>query len=160
VEPLISPSAEQARRAAHERCAAAGGQLTSMRARVLDAVIDAAGPIRAYELMEAFARAGRPAKPPSVYRALDFWTGLGVMHRVESLNAYAVCGAAHHPGDVICFFLCEGCGAAEEWPVAGLDAPIKATADASGFRIRASALEVKGLCTACAAAQSGVDATD
>lgn len=158
METLISPSAEKARRAAHERCAAAGGQLTAMRARVLEAVIGAAGPIRAYELMETFARAGRPAKPPSVYRALDFWTGLGVMHRVESLNAYTVCGAAHDPGDVICFFLCDGCGAAEEWPVAGLDAPVKAAAEAAGFRLRASALEVKGLCTACAAEQSKEDA--
>ena len=152
VAPL---NAEKARDHARARCAAVGGQFTAMRARVLDAVIGAGGPVRAYELMEAFARAGRPAKPPSVYRALDFWTGLGVMHRVESLNAFAVCRQAHGPGEAVCFFLCQICGTAEERPVSGLDVPVLAAAAAAGFHIRSMALEVKGLCAACTPAQSG-----
>jgi Fur family zinc uptake transcriptional regulator len=139
---------------AHDRCAQAGGQFTAMRARVLDALIEAGGPIRPYEMMDAFARAGRPAKPPSVYRALEFWAGLGIVHRLESLKAFALCTGDHAQGEPAVFLLCDACGRAEERASPVAVAEMRALAQACGFRLRAVALEAQGLCATCAAEQS------
>jgi Fur family transcriptional regulator, zinc uptake regulator len=58
----------------------------------------------------AFLSAKRgKATPPTIYRALDFLTKSGLIHRIESLNAYAAC--AHAPaGPQHVFFTCERCG--------------------------------------------------
>jgi Fur family transcriptional regulator, zinc uptake regulator len=146
-----SPPVPVLREKALTACAEDGVQVTDMRLRVLDDALASAAPIRAYEVMDRFARAGRPAKPPSVYRALDFWVKRGVLHRVESLNAFAVCAGHHHAHEEPSFFLCDGCGAALEASGASAIEALKAQARTLGFQIERLALEAHGLCAECAA---------
>jgi Fur family zinc uptake transcriptional regulator len=58
--------------AAEVRCSAADQRLTAPRRRVLELLLEAGQPVKAYDLISTFGGAGAPAKPPTVYRALDF----------------------------------------------------------------------------------------
>src|SRR5690349_12792813 len=72
-------------------CVANHERLTAPRRRVLQLLLQAGHPVKAYDLIAAFGEDGSPAKPPTVYRALEFLSRLGFAHRIESLNAYVAC---------------------------------------------------------------------
>src|SRR3954453_12524056 len=76
---------------AEERCAEDDQRLTPPRRRVLELLLQHGQPMKAYDLIAGFATGGPPAKPPTVYRALDFLEKQGFAHRIESLNAYVAC---------------------------------------------------------------------
>ena len=79
--------------AAEARCARDGRSFTPLRRRVLELVWSSHGPVGAYELLDELRAERRGAAPPTVYRALDFLMGNGLIHRIESLNAYVGCGS-------------------------------------------------------------------
>ena len=132
--------------AAERRCAETQERLTSPRRRVLELLLESNAPLKAYDLIAAFGEAGEPAKPPTVYRALDFLERLGFAHRIESLNAYVPCrmeGVSHRAA----FLICDCCGAAEEFePDFG---PQIVAAEAAGYAVEAITLEARGRCPAC-----------
>ena len=48
-------------------------------------------------------------KPPTIYRAIDFWHSHNFIHRIESQNAYFICIENHlHKGSQ--FMICDECG--------------------------------------------------
>jgi Fur family zinc uptake transcriptional regulator len=134
--------------AAERRCAEAEERLTPPRRRVLELLLESNAPLKAYDLIAAFGAGGEPAKPPTVYRALEFLERLGFAHRIESLNAYVPCrieGESHRAA----FLICDCCGAAEEFePDFG---PQIAAAEAAGYAVEAITLEARGRCPACRA---------
>ncbi|MDB5452057.1 MAG: Fur family transcriptional regulator [Caulobacteraceae bacterium] len=139
--------------AAEALCARRDQRLTPPRRRVLELLLEAGQPLKAYDLMAAY-EAGAPAKPPTVYRALDFLEREGFAHRIESLNAFVACG---HPlsGDAgvhaAAFLICDCCGAAREIePRLGEALPQQAR-DA-GYEIQAVTVEAHGLCQTCRSA--------
>jgi len=132
--------------AAEARCAHARERLTAPRRRVLELLLEADQPMKAYDLIAAYGAAGEPAKPPTVYRALDFLERLGFTHRIESLNAYVPCrrdGLDHRAA----FLICDCCGAAAEFEPE-FSAELAAAA-AAGYAVRSITLEARGLCAAC-----------
>ena len=74
-----------------ELCRKRGARLTGTRQRILELVWAGHRPVGAYELLAALGRDGQPAAPPTVYRALDFLVDQGLVHRIESLNAFVGC---------------------------------------------------------------------
>jgi len=138
----------QALGAAEGRCAETQERLTAPRRRVLELLLASDAPLKAYDLIAAFGTHGEPAKPPTVYRALEFLERLGFAHRIESLNAYIPCRieGAH----VAAFLICDCCGEAAEFQP-DLQ-PSLAAAEATGYAVRAITLEARGLCAACQAA--------
>jgi Fur family zinc uptake transcriptional regulator len=127
------------------RIVAAGERLTAPRRRVLELLLEAGQPVKAYDLMAAFAPGGQ-AKPPTIYRALEFLERQGLVHRIQSLNAYVVC--RREGGHDAAFLICDCCGAtAEVEPrVAGA---LEAQAGQAGFSISAVMVEAHGLCADC-----------
>lgn len=87
-----TPAVADALAAAQARCAAAGERSTAPRARVLELLLEAGAPVRAYELVAAFAP-GAYTHPPTVYRALDFLAAQGLAHHLETQNRYLACAA-------------------------------------------------------------------
>ena len=147
LKPEGQPAAD-ALEAARARCQDAGQRWTGPRARVYELLLAARQPVKAYDLMDRFHE-GRSAKPPTVYRALEFLEGLGLAHRIASLNAYTACGA-DEPEHAAAFLVCDCCGSAEEFT----PGPVAAATDAarrSGFSPSGIALEVHGRCRDCAA---------
>lgn len=124
-----------------------GHRWTEPRRRVYELLLQAGGPVKAYDLMELY-RAGKPAKPPTVYRALEFLEQLGYVHRIASLNAYLACGDGD-PAHAAAFLICECCGSVQEFEPGGVRTASYA-AVANGFTIKSLGLEVRGRCAHCA----------
>ena len=133
-------------RSAEARCAAHGQKLTPARRRVLELLMQAGQPVKAYDLISAFGEDGA-AKPPTVYRALEFLEREGLAHRIESLSAYVACSgeAGVHAA---AFLLCDCCGRTEEI-AAPVDEALRGLAANAGYSIQTVAIEAHGLCAAC-----------
>jgi len=133
-------------------CDRAGESLTPLRRRVLELLLDAGGPAKAYDLLEGLKSAGgAPAKPPTVYRALEFLTRLGLAHRVESLNAFVACDVGACARTTI-FLICGRCGRTEESDAGHALVDVGEAASKQGFSIERTMIEARGLCAACRAA--------
>ena len=65
-------------------------QLTANQQRVLATLQEASSPLSAYALLDRLREAGFGA-PVQVYRALERLAEQGLVHRLESLNAYVSC---------------------------------------------------------------------
>jgi Fur family zinc uptake transcriptional regulator len=132
---------------AERRCAAERQRLTEPRRRALEMLLRAGHPVKAYDLLPKFHAGGRAAKPPTVYRALEFLERHGLAHRIESLNAYVACrrvGETH----AAAFLICDCCGAtAEVEPTAASE--MDAIGAEAGYRLSSITIEAHGLCAAC-----------
>jgi Fur family zinc uptake transcriptional regulator len=133
---------------AEELCAARAQRLTPMRRHVLEALLASHRPLGAYEIVERLADPGRPA-PITVYRALDFLRDNGLVHRIESRNAFVACVHNHADNDIVVFFLCERCGAVGEAPGGAVAETLKASARAVGFAPKCPVIEIAGICAHC-----------
>lgn len=131
---------------------ARGLRLTPLRRTVLELVAESHRPVGAYAVLERLAarRAaeGARAAPPTVYRALEFLLAAGLVHRIDSLNAFIACfaGPAAH-GSV--FLICEACREVREIADAGVADGLAALAQREGFRPSRQIVEVQGRCPAC-----------
>ncbi len=133
---------------AEQLCAREGARLTDNRRRVLGLVWQSHAPVGAYELLERLRKQGIRAAPPTVYRALEFLMAHGLVHRIESRNAFVGCaqaGEAHTAQ----YLLCDGCGDAFEIEIGGLARRIESRAAELGFAIAAQTVEARGLCRRC-----------
>jgi len=129
-------------------CAARAQRLTPMRRHVLEALLDSHRPLGAYEIIERLARQGRPA-PITVYRALDFLRDNGLVHRIESRNAFVACVHAHAAGDLVVFLLCDQCGTVGESSSAEVALKLRAAAHSAGFTPKSPVIEISGVCSHC-----------
>ncbi|CAN7353302.1 Fur family transcriptional regulator [Brevundimonas sp. LjRoot202] len=138
---------ERALAAAGDRLTAEGERMTAARLRVLALLLGAGEPVKAYDLIARFGEDGQPAKPPTVYRALEFLERKGLAHRIASISAYVACtsGGRDHAA---AFLICDCCGATEEVssPVAG---DLGRAAEAAGYAIERTTIEAHGRCPAC-----------
>ena len=92
------------------RCARERGvRLTPLRRRVLELVWGSHRAVKAYDLLAALGDAVGAAKPPTVYRALEFLMAQGLVHRIDSLNAFVGCPQPDHRHSAQ-FLICGGCG--------------------------------------------------
>jgi Fur family zinc uptake transcriptional regulator len=132
---------------AEARCAQDEQRLTTPRRRVLQLLLQHGQPMKAYDLIADFTADGPPAKPPTVYRALDFLEKQGFAHRIESLNAYVACrrGPQSHAA---AFLICDCCGRSREIEPVGLSA-LDDIAAAAGYIVDAVTIEAHGRCEAC-----------
>ena len=134
--------------AAQRLCAARGARLTELRRRVLVNVWRSHRAIGAYAILDRLRDQGRKAAPLTVYRALAFLSELGLVHRIESLNAYVGCPhpATPHAGQHL---ICTACGNVAELKDRNIAEVVAAGADDLGFTVRRQMIEVTGLCAAC-----------
>ena len=131
-------------------CARRGARLTDLRRRVLELVWQGHEAVKAYDVLDRLGRSPGSAKPPTVYRALDFLMAHGLVHRLESLNAYVGCPQpdSSHKGR---FLICDACGHVAEFDSAAIRSAIADQADGLGFAVRGETVEVHGLCQRCRA---------
>jgi Fur family zinc uptake transcriptional regulator len=139
----------EALREAEKICRRRELRLTPTRKHVLEMVWAGHKPVKAYEIIDNFAGRNRPTKPPTVYRALDFLVEHGLVHRIESQNAFIGCPSPveNHTAS---FFICTRCQVAEELDSRNIDKTISSLAKEKGFIVEQKTVEVYGLCPACA----------
>jgi Fur family zinc uptake transcriptional regulator len=131
-------------------CREQGLRLTPIRKRVLELVWSNHKPVGAYAILEQLTADGHKAMPPTVYRALDFLRSAALVHKLDSLNAYIGCGnpgVAHNEQ----FFICTNCGTVAELADPKTLHMIEQQADAVGFQVQSSYIEVSGICNRCVA---------
>lgn len=125
-----------------------GQKLTPIRRKVLRLLLESAEPAKAYDLLENLDGEGA-AKPPTVYRALDFLQSMGLAHKIESLNAYVACGHAKHAHSAV-FIICDACGGAEELHAVSTNSALTEETEAAGFTVHNAVIEARGICRNCA----------
>ncbi|GGE50700.1 transcriptional repressor [Agaricicola taiwanensis] len=138
---------------AEEVCASRGARLTPIRAKVLAALADSATPVGAYELMDRLAEDGRRPAPITVYRALDFLLTNGLVHRLESRNAYLACDHTHDAHAPVIFLICDSCGEVSEASSDDVADGLSALLAKVGFKARSQLVEVAGECANCRGGQ-------
>ena len=133
---------------AERLCAERGSRFTDLRRRILKMIWQGHKAVKAYDLLDQLATEGGSAKPPTVYRALDFLMEEGLVHKIESLNAYIGCP---HPGDnhVSQFLICDKCETVKELSSDALTAAVMNAAKHANFAIRRQTLELHGVCANC-----------
>ncbi|MEL7257485.1 MAG: transcriptional repressor [Pseudomonadota bacterium] len=134
--------------AAEKRCAQEGLRLTPVRRKVLELLLQEHRALGAYAILDLLRDAGFGSQPPVAYRALDFLTEHGFVHKIERLNAFVACahpGENHSPAFMICR-LCEAVAEAQSAPAKGM---LGDAAQAAGFQIEKTVVEAEGVCPAC-----------
>jgi Fur family transcriptional regulator, zinc uptake regulator len=139
---------ERALKSADRLCGERGVRFTPLRRRVLELIWGSHEAVKAYDLLERLKPSDPTAKPSTVYRTLDFLLEQGLIHRVESLNAFIGCSHSGRSHDLL-LLICEGCHAVEERPAPELMRAAAAEVKAAGFLARGKAFEVHGLCAQC-----------
>lgn len=139
---------------AEELCRIRRAKLTLLRRRVLALLLDEGGPVKAYDLLKQLRDDGE-AKPPTIYRALQFLLDVGLVHRIESLQAYSACRHWAH-GHTAVFLICDVCGSVAE--SAGGESASRLMKDAAGVKFKATSavIEVRGTCSTCADNSPGI----
>ncbi len=93
-------------------------KFTPIRRQVLQALLSSHRPLGAYEVIDELAKSMPRPAPITVYRALDFLMENGLVHRIESRNAYLACAHDHDAAAMVAFLICERCGSVGEIPAA------------------------------------------
>ena len=105
-------------------------------------------PAKAYDILENLKGKEWSAKPPTVYRALDFLLETGLVHKLDSINAYI--GRSHPRDHNGCYFLiCTDCNEAKECCSSELSDAIELAWNKNSFRPKKITLEVFGQCSTC-----------
>lgn len=133
-----------------ESCAASGDRFTAPRRHVLEIIAGTKNPIGAYDILAKLAQYMDNPKPPTAYRAIEFLQEKGIIHRIESLNAYIICHTDHkHTGSQ--FMICDTCGAVIETHLCHLPQSLDTRAQDAGFHLSHWNIEIHGTCKTCAA---------
>ncbi|QDH15361.1 transcriptional repressor [Oecophyllibacter saccharovorans] len=174
----FSAEVEAQLEAARQWCVARGERLTPTRAQVLGLILSDPRPSGAYELLSRLRESHPRAAPPTVYRALEFLLGLGLIHRIERLSAFTACLHVLECHDSSCcpagseagravseeagttvpkwaghrayFLICRLCGHVRELEEALVSRLLLQTASGLGFRAESATVEIVGVCAECA----------
>ena len=117
---------------------------------MLELVWRSHAPIGAYQILDQLAAGRGRVAPPTVYRALEFLSREGLVHRIESLNAYVGCSSPTLPHEAY-FFICRACGDAAEFDDDELTATLTRCVRRASFEVESSKVELSGLCARCSA---------
>ena len=79
---------ERALLAAEERCQEAELRFTPVRRKVLELLLREHRALGAYAILDMLREAGFASQPPVAYRALEFLTEHGFVHKIERLSAF------------------------------------------------------------------------
>ncbi|WP_446751374.1 zinc uptake transcriptional repressor Zur [Vibrio sp. S17_S38] len=136
-----------------ERCQQKGVRLTSQRQQVLELIWQQKGSSTAYELLDKLKVNEPQAKPPTVYRALEFLLEQGFIHRVESTNSFvSCCFFGDHPHEHKHFshlLICDQCGDVSELQDDALVALLTKNIEDHGFALTNHVIETHGTCKNC-----------
>lgn len=134
--------------AAEKICTERKLRLTPMRRRVLELVWNRHAPIGAYDILRALKKGEGALEPPTVYRALKFLQDAGLIHRIDSLNAFIGCESPEN-AHAAQFLVCKSCSRVTELDDPSISRLLAQKAKVVGFTTDAQDVEIKGVCATC-----------
>jgi len=126
-------------------------ELTKNQALVFGSLSEAGSPLTAYAILDLLRENGFRA-PLQVYRALDKLVEYGMVHRLESLNAFVACShkdCGEH--GTAAFAICENCGEVSEFTPEEAIRQLKNWTGKHGFQLSRMTIELRGKCKTCRA---------
>ena len=146
---MTAASSETLLAQAQQVCKKKGARFTQVREQVFLLLAKHKGAVGAYDLLAQLKEIDAAAKPATIYRALDFLSKQGFVHKIESINAFVMC---HHFGDCdhpVQLLICDQCGHVEEIQSNNFDLALRSMADTNGFTISHQIVEAHGHCSSC-----------
>lgn len=142
------------------QCEAQGVTITQLRAQVLDIVLGKSGVIKAYQVLADMQQNSTSnIAPPTAYRALDFWTEQGILHKIPAINGYILCRHVQHECGEQCHrdnvhhtdfvLVCNHCGKVDELSMSREWAALCQRVADSGFLLNDEHIVLTGLCQQC-----------
>jgi Fur family zinc uptake transcriptional regulator len=126
-------------------------KLTKNQSLVLSKLQNSDSPLSAYTLLDKLRPHGFRA-PLQVYRALEKLVETGMVHRLDSINAFMACTHGHdhaHSHGVAAFAICETCGQVDEFADEVVSERLSSWAKAKGFHADKTGIELRGQCAVC-----------
>lgn len=124
-------------------------KLTKQRKTVLMIMLDAQKAMSAYDLLDLLKVEEPQAKPPTIYRVLEFLLQQGFIHKVESTNSYIICPHFGQLNHVSILFICDNCKQILETNSTQIEDSLKILASQYQFQTKHSVIEIHGLCQSC-----------
>ncbi|MDR2055313.1 MAG: transcriptional repressor [Desulfovibrio sp.] len=125
-----------------------GVRLTSLRRSILEILVAADFPVKAYDIIEYMRDKGKRVTPASIYRTLDFLLQNGLVHRVNSLNAYIPC-TGKHSNHILLMFICSECQKTTEIDDQTLYDSMQSRLEELGMSLQGGCIEIQGTCKEC-----------
>jgi Fur family zinc uptake transcriptional regulator len=137
---------------AREICREQSVKLTPLRESVLRALLSSHKALGAYEIIDKLHGEGRRLAPISVYRVIDVLLVAGLVHRLESRNAFFACLSEHGDQRSLLVLVCETCARVAETEAPAAWRAINAITRSTGFHVSETVLEIQGTCADCQSA--------
>ena len=130
-------------------CATIELKFTSLRKSILYILWKVEKPLKAYEILDKLIQIQLNAKPPTVYRVLDYFVDYGVVHKIESIQSYTLCREPekHHSSEVL--MVCYDCHQVKELYDRTMHNLLKKLSQEQQFHLGQGAIELKGICDKC-----------
>lgn len=130
-------------------CATLAIKLSSLRKEVLYILWSAQKSLKAYEILETLLKVKSNSTPPTVYRTLLYFVEKGIVHKIESIQSYALCcePEKHLPSEIL--MVCNHCHQVVEIYDADVRNLVAKLADHHHFQLNQDAIELKGHCQTC-----------
>lgn len=128
-------------------------QLTPVRRRTLEILLESHKAMGAYEIAERLGKSGLGSQAVVAYRGLEFLMAHGFVHKIEGLNAFVACA---HAGEQVgehhapVFMVCDSCHKVAEAQAQSAQGSLGETAKELGFSISRTIVEAHGTCAQCA----------
>ena len=136
---------------AEQLCVVRGVQLTPIRLQVLKLIWESHQAVKAYDLLDRLKPLKQEAKPATIYRALDFLIDQGLIHRIESLNAFIGCNCSGQQHEQL-LLICKQCHEVEERPAPEVMRSLLSEIKRADFTVHSKAIEIHGVCAKCSKA--------
>lgn len=130
-------------------------QLTTIRRQVLELIWGSHKAVKAYDLLDQMKPVQHSAKPATVYRALDFLLEQGLIHRVESLNAFIGCSCSERQHEQL-LLICVQCHEVEERLGVMVMEAVSRELEQADFTAHRKAIEIQGICKHCNPSQATI----
>ena len=106
------------------------------------------GAMSAYDVLAELRQFNPKIAPPTVYRTLSVLSKQGLVHRLESINAFVACQCEQHQQAPV-LSVCDDCGLVEECLAPQVLSALSDVAGQSGFSQTHQVIELHGRCAKC-----------
>ena len=133
---------------AEEVCRNNGEHFTNLRKSIFELLLNSYKPLKAYEIVDMLRNIGRKVQAATVYRILDVLINLGLVHRINALNAYIPC-TGNHDDKFAIIFICSKCAKTSEIDDPVICDTIQKKFYDLGMHINNNCIEISGTCKKC-----------
>ena len=124
-------------------------KLTPLRRLILLIMWKSDKPLKAYDILNRLSKTKENAKPPTVYRVLDFLAKHEIIHKIQSINSYVICQHPHQSVEAELLMVCDQCHLVTEVVDQDMHTLLAKITVNNHFIASHDVIEIAGLCDRC-----------